>query len=377
MKYALIGFGTISPVHVRAITERCNNEIAAVCDTLFDDRTEIGLPGVRVYQDYRVLFAQEKIDVALIETPHYYHPEIGVAALQAGCHVFCEKPVAVNKLHAAPLARALDETDRVFGVNFMKRFRPDVQAVKTILNENRLGKLQAVHFVINKNLLRSSHYFRRGGGWRGTWGKEGGGALINQASHDVDRLVYLFGLPAEVQAQAGTSDLHRDCVFSEDYVEALLAYPDGMRLHFSTALHLHPGVDRLEIWGDRGYLKMENNVITTALLEDSLDIWDGRQQDLKLENGIVNFGAPQPVTSEQKVTALSFDDLHLAGHVNFINAVAGREPIMTDFDQALQSVELANAMVLAGYQKRLVTLPLDEEAYDDFLQGMIRREQAG
>jgi predicted dehydrogenase len=313
--------------------------------------------------------------VAVILTPHDSHPEISIAALQAGCHVFCEKPVAVNKLHAAPLARALGETDRVFGVNFMKRFRPDVQAVKALLSENRLGKLQAVNFVINKNLLRSSFYFRQGGGWRGTWSKEGGGALINQASHDVDRLVYLFGPPTEVQAQAGTSNLHRDCVFSEDYVEALLSYPDGLRLHFSTALHLHPGVDRLEIWGDRGYLKMENNILTTALLEDPLDVWDERQQDLKMENGIVNFGAPQPVISEQKVTPLSFDDLHLAGHINFINAAAGREAVMTSFDQAMQSVELANAMVLAGYQKKLVTLPLDGQAYSAFLQGMIKREQ--
>jgi predicted dehydrogenase len=375
MKYALIGFGTISPVHVRAITERCKHEIVAICDTQLDKCKQIGLPGVRFYQDYHALFAQEKIDVAVILTPHDSHPEISIAALQAGCHVFCEKPVAVNKLHAAPLARALGETDRIFGVNFMKRFRPDVQAVKTLLNEKRLGKLRAVNFVINKNLLRSSFYFRQGGGWRGTWSKEGGGALINQASHDVDRLVYLFGPPTEVQAQAGTSNLHRDCVFSEDYVEALLSYPDGLRLHFSTALHLHPGVDRLEIWGDRGYLKMENNILTTALLEDPLDVWDERQQDLKMENGIVNFGAPQPVISEQKVTPLSFDDLHLAGHINFINAAAGREAVMTSFDQAMQSVELANAMVLAGYQKKFVTLPLDGQAYSAFLQEMMKREQ--
>jgi hypothetical protein len=178
-----------------------------------------------------------------------------------------------------------------------------------------------------------------------------------------------------VQAQAGTSNLHRDCVFSEDYVEALLSYPDGLRLHFSTALHLHPGVDRLEIWGDRGYRKMENNILTTALLEDPLDVWDERQQDLKMENGIVNFGAPQPVISEQKVTPLSFDDLHLAGHINFINAAAGREAVMTSFDQAMQSVELANAMVLAGYQKKFVTLPLDGQAYSAFLQEMMKREQ--
>jgi len=88
------------------------------------------------------------------------------------------------------------------------------------------------------------------------------------------------------------------------------------------------------------------------------------------------FGAPQPVYSEEKVTPLSFHDQHAAGHVNFINAVAGKEPVMTSFDQAMQSVELANAMVLAGYQKKRVTLPLDGQVYSDFLQEMIKREQA-
>ncbi len=364
MKYALIGFGTIRHTHVRAIHEICHGEIVAVCDTRLDRKMLESVPEARPYWDYRQLLQQEKADAVVVLTPHMLHPEISAAALQAGCHVFCEKPVAIHKLQAEPLAAAIAQSDRVFAVNYMNRFRPDVQAVKTMLDENQLGRIQTVHFV-NNNWLRSRAYYRSSD-WRGTWAREGGGVLTNQSPHDLDRIIYLFGLPMEVAAQAGTSEFHNDLLV-EDQVDALLSFPNGMRLYFSTATHLHPGVDRMEIWGDRGYLKMENGVVTLAQLEEPLTAWNERNKEM--------FGAPQPTWSERKIAPLSFDDLHAAGHVNFARAVAGQEPVMTSFAQALQSVELANAMVLAGYTKKWVTLPLDAQAYLHFFQEMIRREQ--
>lgn len=364
MKYGLVGFGTIARVHVRAITEILKSEIVAICDTNIDDKKEsaAGL-GARLYTDYRDLLANEAVDAVVILTPHYSHPDIGVAALQKGCHVFCEKPVAVHKQHAAALALALEHSDRVFAVNYMNRFRLDVQALKAILDSGALGKIQTVHFV-NNNWLRSRAYYSSGN-WRGTWSREGGGVLTNQSPHDLDRIIYLFGSPAEVQAMAGTSSFHSE-LYVEDHVDALLAYESGMRLYFSTATHLHPGVDRMEIWGDRGYLKMENNVITTAQLAEPLESWNEKNQEM--------FGAPVPEWQEQKISPLSFDDLHAAGHVNFANAVAGKEAVMTGFQQALQSVEMANAMVLAGFSRERVTLPLDGERYEGFLKKMIARE---
>ncbi len=364
MKYALVGFGTIRHTHVRAITQVCHGKIVAVCATDLDRVKLESIPDAKPYQDYRQLLQLEKVDAVVVLTPHALHPEISAAALQAGCHVFCEKPVAVHKLHAEPLAAAVAQSDRVFAVNYMNRFRPDVQAVKTILDENRLGKIQTVHFV-NNNWLRSRAYFRSSD-WRGTWAKEGGGVLTNQSPHDLDRIIYLFGLPVEVAAQAGTSEFHNDLLV-EDHVDALLFFRNGMRLYFSTATHLHPGVDRMEIWGDRGYLRMESGVVTLALLDEPLAEWNERNEEM--------FGAPQPTWSERKIAPLSFDDLHAAGHLNFVRAVAGQEPVMTSFAQALQSVELANAMVLAGYTKKWVTLPLDAQAYNEFLQEMIRWEQ--
>jgi predicted dehydrogenase len=366
MKYGLIGFGTIAAVHVKAITQVCSGRISAICDLNVSAKKEMAAAlGANLYKDYRELLAKETLDAVVILTPHYSHPEISVAALQTGCHVFCEKPVAVHKNHATLLATALLHTDRVFAVNCMNRFRPDVQTVKAILDANGLGTIQAIHFV-NNNWLRSSAYYRSGG-WRGTWSKEGGGVLSNQSPHDLDRIIYLFGLPQEVQAHAGTSDFHRD-LFVEDHVDALLFYENGMRLYFSTATHLHPGVDRMEIWGDRGYLKMENGVVTQALLPEPLETWNENNQEI--------FGAPQPAWTEQKIAPLSFDDLHAAGHVNFAQAIAGEARVMTPFSQAIQSVELANAMVLAGFTKERVTLPLDGEVYAEFLDGMIQREKS-
>lgn len=364
MKYALIGFGAISRVHVAAITEKCQGTIIAVADNNSASEQAAQALGARFYPDYRRLLQHETPDIVVILTPHYFHPEISIAALQAGCHVFCEKPVAVHKAHAQELRQALIKSDRVFGVNYMNRFRSDVQHLKTILEDKRLGQIQAVHFV-NNNWLRSAAYYRSGN-WRGTWSKEGGGVLTNQAPHDLDRIIYLFGLPSEIVALAGTSSFHGELAV-EDHVDALLSYDNGMRLFFSTATHVHPGVDRMEIWGDRGYLKMENYAFTAAYLNEPLQQWNEKNTEM--------FGAPQPEKNEYKIEAISFNDLHGLGHSNFSRAVAGQEPVMTPFDQAIQSVELANAMVLAGFTGKLVQLPLNSQDYCLFLQEMIEKEK--
>lgn len=362
-RYGIVGIGTISWVHFKGI-ERVGGLIAALCELRPEAVREAAQKyGCPVYTDYREMIDKEKPDVVVVLTQHYSHPEISIYALKAGCHVLCEKPIAVSVSQGEELAKVASSTERIFGVNYMTRNRPDVQEVKKILQSGDLGKVWSVHYV-NNNWLRGAAYYGKGG-WRGTWSGEGGGVLTNQSPHDLDRIIYLFGSPESVVALAGTTPFHKELMV-EDYADALLYYPDGMRLIFSTATHLHPGVDRLEIWGERGYLKLEQGKLNLAKLPRALPDWDDRNEDM--------FGAPEVSRSEHAFEIPSFEEMHARSHDNFLAAIEGRARVNTTVLEGLRSVELANAIVLGGFEKNRISLPLDGADYERFLERMITAE---
>ncbi len=363
-KYGLVGIGNISGVHFNAI-ERLGGNVTAIADIRYE-RAQKKAEEIdcRAYQDYRQMIEKEDLDIVVVLTPHYFHPQISECALQHGCHVLCEKPISVSTGETHQLMRAYEKSDKLFGVNCMLRFRPDIQAVKEIIGSGLLGKLRTAHFVSN-NWLRSSAYYSEGD-WRGTWSEEGGGLLTNQSPHDLDKIIYLFGSPQLIKAFAGTSSFHPNLAV-EDYADVLLLYEEKFRVYFSAATHLYPGVERMEIWGEKGYCRLQDDSIKLGLLPQPLEEWNRENREM--------FGTPTVEWSQKWYDIPPFQELHTLGHQNLIRAIEKREKIMTTPQEGIKSVELANAILLAGYRDKNITLPIDEEAYREFLQEMIEIER--
>ena len=209
--------------------------------------------GCPAYVDHRRLLEETRPDVAVVITPHPFHAAIAIDALEAGCHVLVEKPIAIQVAEADAMIEAADHARRILAVNFQRRHDPAVRAARRLVGEGSLGAIQ--HVDVTAAWPRTRAYFASAP-WRGTWRGEGGGLLLNQAPHHLDLLCHLMGLPEAVVAWTPTQ-LHE--LETEDTVQAMMRWRGGAlgSLHLSTAEAERP--ERLEIVGTGGYLLLSES----------------------------------------------------------------------------------------------------------------------
>ncbi|MCC6823847.1 MAG: Gfo/Idh/MocA family oxidoreductase, partial [Verrucomicrobia subdivision 3 bacterium] len=141
LRAGIIGTGFIGPVHVEAL-RRLGVTVAAICDV-----ADLGLKAAarlaipQAFADYRELLACREVDVVHITTPNRFHAGMSLAALQAGKHVVCEKPLAMNTRETAQIVKAVRAARRVFAVNYNVRFYPAVLQLRQLVERGELGDI--------------------------------------------------------------------------------------------------------------------------------------------------------------------------------------------------------------------------------------------
>ncbi|MBJ9990918.1 Gfo/Idh/MocA family protein [Paenibacillus sp. S28] len=186
LKIGIIGCGGIAKgKHLPALAkQRHKAEMTAFCDIELDRAElaakEYGMEEAKVYTDYKELLKDPSIDVVHVLTPNSTHAVITVAALEAGKHVMCEKPMAMNTAEAQQMLDAAKRTGKKLTIGYQNRFRSDSRALYTACEQGDLGE---VYFA-------KAHAIRRRG--VPTWGvfmdieKQGGGPLIDIGTHALD-----------------------------------------------------------------------------------------------------------------------------------------------------------------------------------------------
>jgi len=206
LRVGIVGCGFISPVHINGY-EKCNEaEIVALCDIVEERaqkaREDFGLKNVRIYSDYKKMLSEEKLDICSVCTENNKHAEISIAALEAGCHVLCEKPMAITGKEADAMVAASKKNGRKLSVGYQLRFG----------NEARL-----LHKEIQKGSLGHVYYAEAGALRRRgvpTWGvflnmeKQGGGPLIDIGTHVVDRTLWLMNEYSPIVSAVGRTFDH-------------------------------------------------------------------------------------------------------------------------------------------------------------------------
>jgi len=201
------------------------------------------------------------IDAVAICTPSGEHADLVVAALQAGKHVVVEKPLDVLVAAAGRVAVAERDSGKRVTVISQHRFDPSSQVVREALSAGRLGRVTSGSASIS--WWRSQAYYDSAG-WRGTWAMDGGGALMNQAIHQIDILRWLAGPVAEVSGEWQLGARHK--IESEDVVNAVLRYASGATGVIQASTALWPGYpERTEFHGTKG---------TAIITGDKLTTWD-------------------------------------------------------------------------------------------------------
>jgi len=229
MKAGIIGCGKIFPMHAVSIKKQPLVQLAAVCDSNGELAEKTGKQyGCSYYTDYQEMIAKEKLDTVHICTPHYLHAEMAIYALEHGIHVLTEKPMAIELKDAKQMEEAAEKNGRVLMVSFQNRFNPGSLLIKKTLEAGELGSILSARASVTWN--RSDEYYSKSD-WKGTWEKEGGGVIIDQAIHTLDLMNWF--IDSEVQwVDATISSRAHKTIKVEDCAEGLIHYKSGLNASF-------------------------------------------------------------------------------------------------------------------------------------------------
>ncbi|MCC6177657.1 MAG: Gfo/Idh/MocA family oxidoreductase [Chloroflexi bacterium] len=359
LRHAIVGVGAgVFEMHRPALAME-TVEVVGVSDVNVSAgqarAAELGCP---FFADYRRLFAETRPDVVVVMTPHPFHAEIAIAALESGSHVLTEKSMAVHVGQADAMIAAAERANRLLAANLQFRHRPEIIAARRLLTEGRLGEIQRVDVVAN--WTRGTCYYRLAP-WRGTWKGEGGGVLMNQAPHNLDLLAHLCGMPSRLVAWTRT---RLQPIETEDTAHAMLEWPNGAlgSFHASTAEGDDLN-DRITIVGTGGLLS-----VTLGRLEAS-----AFEQDLRayIPTTEIPYGGPGIRPLPVEVGSGSGD--HTAVYRDLHAAILDGTPLAADGREGRKSLELANAMTYSSRTGAAVDLPLDRAAYAALLDDLARR----
>ena len=142
LKAAVIGVGSMGQHHARVYTELKQTTLVGVADALPETAQRIGgKHGVPAYSDYRELLERERPDIVTVAAPTQEHHSVAVAALEAGCHVLVEKPIAATLAEGEALIARAAALNRKLMVGHIVRFSPSIQALKQHLDAGELGRV--------------------------------------------------------------------------------------------------------------------------------------------------------------------------------------------------------------------------------------------
>ena len=313
MRVGIIGAGAISQKHALAY-RNIGFEIVACTDINADAaRSFAAQHGGEFLADYRDVCSHPAVDYVDVCTFPDFRLEPLKACAESGKHIQVQKPVATNVATAREMIATAKAAGIVLGVVSQHRFDDSSLFLNRAICEGRLGRLIQCDAYVK--WYRSAEYYSRP--IKGSWAVEGGGALINQAIHQIDVLRWLAGPVARVQAMWQLGSLHR--IESEDVVNALLRYENGATGVIQASTAMWPGYsERVEIHGTRG---------TAIMTGDKLTTWDVQNDEGEpppLETTVAS-GASDPMAISLEPFERQFRDFAAAIREHRKPMVAGEE----------------------------------------------------
>lgn len=286
IKVGVIGTGGISGVHLGGYSRNPNVEIYALCDinekNLAKRAEEYKVS--RTFTDYREMLALKELDAVSVCTWNSAHAECAIAALRAGKHVLCEKPMALNTAQAQEMEKAAKENGKLLMIGFVRRFGNDCAVLKDFIDNGSFGEIY----------YAKAQYLRRKGcpgGWFGDKSRSGGGPLIDLGVHVIDLCRYLMGGPQPVSVYGATFNklgdrrhikdargysstvVSKDDIFDvEDMATALIRFDNGavLSVEASFSLNIEKDVGNIELFGTKAGCKLDPELTIFTDMNDYL-----------------------------------------------------------------------------------------------------------
>ena len=279
------------------------------------------------------------MDLVAIGSPSGLHAMQGIAAAERGLHVLTEKPIDISTERANALIEAAERSGVKLGVMFQDRVKPGIRQLNEWISTGVIGKPLLADARVK--WYRPPEYYSQSR-WRGTLALDGGGALINQAIHTVDLLLWLLGDVARVQSRTTTA-LHD--IEAEDTALAILEFSSGALGTFQATTAAYPGYQRrLELTGSEGTVILEQDRILAA----------------NLRNPPPGFSQGALPDENQSATSAVVSDFrgHQALFEDFIHAIESDTTPVCDGREGRRSIALVEAIYRAA--KKAGSEPVDE-----------------
>ena len=360
LNVAVVGIGNIAKSHLEGLltfSERCR--VVGLCD-IYLEKARAGKEkynlDCEIFENLEdMLGSGLKIDLVHICTPPYVHAQIAVDAMNAGCNVVVEKPMATCLSECDDMLEAESRNNVILTCIAQNRFMNSIYKLKKTVDSGLAGKICCTH--VNSHWWRGHCYYDLW--WRGLWEKEGGGPTLNHAVHHIDMLNWIKGeLPEEVMAML-TNVMH-DNSEVEDLSVSVMRYKDGSVAQVTSSVIHHGEEQGIE-------LQCANAKLAAP--------WDIKAE-ITQANGFPKMGGDQNLIHEITEYYDSIPDLVYEGHTGEIDNILtaleqGGRPMITGND-GRKTVELITAIYKAGCTKELVKLPLTKEDAFYTFEGILK-----
>ena len=228
-RVGIIGCGRISVMHLVSLAQIEECELVCCCDIKEDRANKVASQyHVKAYTNYEEMIQKEQLDAVHICLPHYLHFPAAMYAMEHGVNVLTEKPMTIDFDSAQRAVNYAKEKNLLYGVIFQTRFNNSARLVKKEISSGHLGKIICARSILTWS--RPDSYYQESD-WKGTWNKEGGGVIIDQAIHSIDLVNWIMD-SEPVSVSCSLANRGHKIVKVEDTAEGLITYKNGAKYGF-------------------------------------------------------------------------------------------------------------------------------------------------
>ncbi|WFR56675.1 Gfo/Idh/MocA family oxidoreductase [Anaerocolumna sp. AGMB13025] len=337
IKIGIIGTGSISVEHIEAYLKNSMVELYAFCD-LNENRLNTMAEKYNIkhtFTDLSEMLKLKEIDAVSVCTWNSAHAPCAIAALDAGKHVLCEKPMSVSEEAAKAMKESAERNGKLLMIGFVRRYGNDCKILREFIDSDYFGDLY---------YAKATYLRRKGnpGGWFGDKSRSGGGPLIDLGVHVIDLVRFLMGNPKPVSVYGATfkklsdrknikgkkfyrasSASENDICDVEDLATAMIRFDNGavLSIEASFSLNIKKDEGKIELFGTKGGAKLN--------------------PELELYSEINDYLADVSLDAE---TSLSFDGLFAEEINHFVSCILDGTPCISPAQDGIEIMAILDAI---------------------------------
>ncbi len=353
LRIGILGCGNRSKSHIAAANHYAEQiEIAALCDILpemLEEKRQLVKSGrPTLYKDYQEMLKDDDLDAVVIVLPNTLHREGAVAALDAGKHVLCEKPLTIDVADTQEIIKAVDRNRKVLQVGTQRRHSPGYQALAEKVHDGLIGNVlygwnqtfRADWRKIYPDPEKDSRL-----NWRMKQ-SEGGSVVYEMGIHLIDLFNWLIDSDvAEVTCMGGTHNKRLQKRDSWDHAGLVVRYTNGALMTYGGNLYSCGGPGPNILFGDGATLELGNRDDDNALI---------RKRPYWRPHNTVE--SPDSGSEEIQLPSSNLDTTFLQ-LAYFRESVQGKEPVFPSARDHLAAIQIARGSQLSASERRHVRAP--------------------